>query len=77
MTLHSKSQKASRLEVGWQTLCNLTELAFAVHSNLILVMHGPTAATWAMFEKFMQDQYRQLQPACKLMKSCMSLVLTL
>ena len=31
----------------------------------IIVTHGPTAVTWAMFEKFMHDQYGRLQPACE------------
>ena len=31
----------------------------------IIVTHGPTVVTWAMFEKFMHDQYGRLQPACE------------
>ena len=31
----------------------------------IIVAHGPSAVTWSMFEKFMHDQYGQLQPACE------------
>ena len=32
----------------------------------LITSHGPTAVTWRMFEKFMQDKYGQLQPACQI-----------
>lgn len=32
----------------------------------IIVAHGPSAVTWSMFEKFMHDQYGQLQSACEI-----------